>query len=391
MTRPTVLAYGFRTFFLLAPAWGAVALTLWTLMLAGRIDGPALPAAQWHGHEMLFGFTMAAAAGFFMTAITHWCSRPPLAGTRLAATAALWAAGRAAVWWAGSLPPLLVAAVDVAFPVALGFYVSTVLLRHGQPRDRVLPPVFLAFVVADLLFHAEWLGWLEDGAAVGWRLFLAAVAFKIAEVGGRIIPTFMEAWLPARDLPKELVRRRPALDVAAKLSIVAYAAAELAAPGSAAADVLALLAATVNAVRLADWRGWMSWRDPLMAVLHLAYAWVIVGLALDGLDGLAGVQAPSALLHGLAAGAIGTWALALMSRASLGHTGRPLKVAWWMVPAYAAVVAGAVLRVVEPWVPAQAASGLYASAAGLWSLGFLIFLGGYGRWLVSPRIDGKPG
>ena len=292
MTRPTVLAYGFRTFFLLAPAWGAVALTLWTLMLAGRIDGPALPAAQWHGHEMLFGFTMAAAAGFFMTAITHWCSRPPLAGTRLAATAALWAAGRAAVWWAGSLPPLLVAAVDVAFPVALGFYVSTVLLRHGQPRDRVLPPVFLAFVVADLLFHAEWLGWLEDGAAVGWRLFLAAVAFKIAEVGGRIIPTFMEAWLPARDLPKELVRRRPALDVAAKLSIVAYAAAELAAPGSAAADVLALLAATVNAVRLADWRGWMSWRDPLMAVLHLAYAWVIVGLALDGLDGLEIGRAP---------------------------------------------------------------------------------------------------
>lgn len=390
MTRPVVLAYGFRTFFLLAPAWAAIALAAWIAMLGGHLTGPALPPGQWHAHEMLFGFTLAAASGFFLTAITHWCNRPPLAGLPLAALAATWAAGRVAVWLWGSLPPLLAAVIDLAFPLALGLIVSRVLLRHGQKRDRVLPPVFLAFFVADLLFHAEWLGWLAGGAALGGRLFLAAVAFKIAIIAARVIPTFMETWLATRGLPTDGIRRRPRLNAAALGAIVAFAVTDLATPDSWACAVAALLAAGLNAACLAGWQGWRSWRDPLMLVLHLGYLWVALGLALKAVSALGGV-AGAPLMHGLAAGAVGTWALALMSRASLGHTGRALKAAWWMVPAYGAVIAGAVLRLAEAWSPAPLSPVLLAASAAVWSAGFLIFLAGYGPWLVRPRIDGKPG
>ncbi len=395
MSRLVVLSYGFRTFFLLAPVWAALSLAAWVLMLGGHLPAPALPAGQWHAHEMLFGFTLAAAAGFFLTASTHWCNRPPLAGGRLAALAALWAAGRVAIALWGVLPPLLVAAVDLAFPLVLGAILSNTLLRHGQQRERLLPPVFLTFVLADLAFHAEWLGWLEGGAALGGRLFLAAVAFKIAVIAARIIPTFMEAWLPAHGRTDVTVRRAPSLEAAARWSIVAFGLADALAPqGSAipmgAVAVTAWVAAALNLVCLVGWQGWRCGRDPLMAVLHLGYLWVCVGLALKGAAVLGAGPVP-ALAHGIAAGAIGTWVLALMSRASLGHTGRPLKAAWWMVPAYGAVVAGAVLRLAEGWAPAPWSPALLAASAAAWAAGFLIFVGGYGPWLLRPRVDGKPG
>ena len=391
MARPVVLAYGFRTFFLLAPAWGVLALTLWTLMLGGRMAGPALPAAQWHSHEMLFGFVMATAGGFFLTAITHWCNRPPLAGARLAGLAGLWLAGRVAIWFWGALPPVTVAVIDLAYPVAFALFASTELLRHGQKRDRILPVIFAVFIVANLMFHAEWLGWLEDGAAMGGRLFLAAVALKIGEVAGRIIPTFTETWAEKHGLNPALVRRVPWLNHATQTAVAAFVPLYTLWPEGWATAGVAMVAAVLTAWRLWGWQGWRTWRDPLLAVLHLGYWWIAIGFALVAVQAMAPSPLPSALLHGLAAGAIGTWALALMSRASLGHTGRPPKVAWWMVPAYGAVVAGSVVRLSEPWVAATAVPAVLAAAAGLWSLGYLVFLAGYGRWLISPRVDGKPG
>lgn len=386
MSYPIVFAYGFRTFFLLAPLWGAIALTLWTLILGGRVSVPALTPAQWHGHEMLFGFTMAAAGGFFLTASTHWCNRPPLAGWRLAALAATWLAGRLAVWFADTLAPWLVAAIDLTYPVALGVYVSSVLLRFGQPRERVLPPVFAAFVVADLLFHAGNMGLLADGASLAYTLFLGAVAFKIAVIAGRIIPTFMEGWAAANTVSARFPRR-PWLEWGALVAIAAFTLAALIAPQGELTGMLALLAGALNLARLAQWQGWRAWADPLLLVLHLGYGWVGVGLALHA----AAALPATTVLHGLAAGAIGTWALALMSRASLGHTGRALKSPWWMVPAYAAVIVGAVLRLLDGVAAPAALPALYAASAGLWSLGFLIYLAGYARWLVAPRADGKPG
>lgn len=390
MSRLVVLSYGFRTFFLLAPVWAAVSLAAWVLMLGGHLAPPALSSAQWHAHEMLFGFTLAAAAGFFLTASTHWCNRPPLAGLPLAALAALWAAGRLAIYLWGLLPPLAVAAVDLAFPLVLGLSLSNTLLRHGQRREHLLPPVFLSFFVANLAFHAEWLGWLEGGAALGGRLFLAAVAFKIAVIAARIIPAFMEAWLPAHGRPDIRIRRSPVLESAARWAIVGFAIADVLAPQSPAVTMTAWAAAALNLLCLAGWQGWRCGRDPLMAVLHLGYFWVCAGLALKGLAA-EGAGPVAALVHGLAAGAIGTWVLALMSRASLGHTGRPLKAAWWMVPAYGAVISGAVLRLAEGWAPASWSPALLAVSAAAWAAGFLIFLGGYGPWLMRPRVDGKPG
>jgi uncharacterized protein involved in response to NO len=352
---------GFRPFFLLAAAWAAIAVPVW---LAAYVHGYAprgtMPALFWHAHEMVFGFGLAAVAGFLLTAIPNWTGRLPVRGVPLAVLALLWLAGRVAM-----LVPEA-AFVDLAFSAALIAVVARELVAGRNWRNLPMLGALGLLFAANVLFHFQ--------IYLGLRLGIATLLMLIALVGGRIVPSFTRNWLAKMRPDVPVPAPESALDRAVLLvtlvALGAWVIADLTWP-------LALAGAGL-AVRLARWRGLRTVREPLLFILHLGYAWLALGLICLGLDG------SSAALHALTVGAIGTMTLAVMTRASLGHSGRALVADAATRAIYLLITLAAVLRILSPVAGAQAV--LVTSLAGVaWSAAFATFAIHYGRILIAPR------
>ncbi len=384
-----LLAFGFRPFFLLAGLAGALTPPVFLAAYTGLIDADfGGPVTYWHGHEMIFGFVVAAVAGFLFTALANWTGRAPVRGATLGALVGLWLAGRAAMALAGILPAALVAAVDLALLPALAVLVLRELIRGRNRRNLPFPVLLMVLFAANLLFHLERLG-VAETARPGLYLAVHVIALLIAIVGGRVVPAFTTAALrrAGRDA---CLRSPPWLERAAIAAVAAVAVAELADPGGAAAGALALAAALLLAARLSGWRGLATLDQPILWVLHLGYGWLAVGFALKAAADLGGWLPPSAALHALTAGAAGTMILGVMTRAALGHTGRSLATPPAIVVAYGLISVGAALRVAEPVLAAPSVVILSASAL-IWAGGFAIFTVLYWPILTRPRVDGRPG
>jgi uncharacterized protein involved in response to NO len=379
--RPSVFwSAGFRPFFLAAGVHAALAVPLWLLALAG-IPSPVDLAL--HRHEMLFGYAGAVIAGFLLTAIPNWTQRPGLRGGPLVLLFGAWCVGRC-----GMLPlpwaPAVAGLGDATFFWGLTAYAWREIRLAGNRRG--IPVCLLATLLAtaDTALH---LGLMHavagrTAATVG----LAAVALLIGLIGGRIVPTFTLNWLAQQG------RGRPAAAFPlGEWQVLALTATALACwvagvDARAAAAVLAAVA-LLHAARLAGWHGLACAREPLVIVLHLGYAWLVAGLALLAASTLWPVSVPpSAALHALGAGAIGTMTLAVMTRATLGHTGRPLRADGATLVIYALVTAGALLRVAAPWLPGGYTGALHAAGA-CWTAAFTLFAWHYGAFLLAPRRD----
>jgi uncharacterized protein involved in response to NO len=387
--RLALLAYGFRPFFLLAAFYAAFAIPVWLILM---IDAGALPTAlapmQWHAHEMIFGFVLAGIMGFYLTAVPNWTGAPPLRGAALGILVALWLAARAAMWLSGVLPAGAVALLAIAPPLGLAVFVLPTLARARQRRNLMFLVIPLALAGAILLVHLEPLGWTDDSARTGLQLGIDLALLLITVIGGRIVPTFTANALKARG-DGVLPRSVGWLDRLAILSVAALLVADLT-EHALGIGIAALAAAVLNALRLAGWRPLRTLGTPLLWVLHLGYGWLVAGFALKAVAALTDALPASAALHALTIGAVGTMMLAVMSRAALGHTGRPLVAQPATVAAYGLVSLAALLRIAaavspEWYLPLVQAAGV------LWSLGFALFLWDYAPILLRPRIDGKPG
>lgn len=384
-----LFAHGFRPFFLAAALWAMAALSLWLAWLDGRIALPsAFDGLTWHIHEMLFGFVFAAIAGFLLTAVPNWTGRLPLQGWPLIGLAGLWAAGRLAVAGSAVIGAPAGAAVDLAFPLALLAVIAREVLAGRNWRNLPMLAALGVLTLANGLFHAEALGW-ADTAAAGWRLAIATVIAMISLIGGRVVPSFTRNWLSKRG---EAALPAPfgGIDRATLVLTVAWALLWTALPEGPATAIAALAAAALQFIRLGRWRGHRTGADPLVWILHLGYLWVPVGLALNGLAGLGTVVSPSAAVHAFTAGAMGTMIPAVMTRASLGHTGRPLIAGGATVALYLMVTAAALLRIAAAfhadfYGPLLAASGI------LWLAAFGTFAAAYGPILCRPRADEATG
>jgi uncharacterized protein involved in response to NO len=387
--RLPVLAYGFRTFFLLAAAAAVALVTVWLAVLLLGMGWPdRLPAVAWHAHEMLFGFVCAAVAGFLLTAVPSWTGMAPVAGMRLAFLALLWLAGRMA-----SLPPFaaspIAALLDIALLPAVGALLAIPLIAAGKARNIVFLALLLGLAFANLLMRLEWMGWSDGSASYGRTLALGIVLLMVTVIGGRIVPAFTHNALRERaaDLT---IPARPLLDRAVVLATVAMIALDLAAPESLAATLATGAAALLHAIRLAGWKTASTLSQPLLWVLHLGYAWVPVALVLKT-GALLGLPWGSGWLHALTIGGFATMILAVASRAGLGHTGRALVAPRPAVAAFALVSAAALLRVGVEGLP----SGLFAVALGAsalaWIAAFLLWLSAYAPILMRARADGAPG
>lgn len=378
---PPILHYGFRPFFFLAALQAALGIPLWLLAYTGRIEisGP-FAGMNWHVHEMLFGYLAATIAGFILTAIPNWTGRLPLSGIPLAILVALWLAGRLACLF---LPGLwLPLAIDLAFPAVLALAVWREVLAGRNWKNAPVAVMISLFGIANAADHLANAGWLDP--AFGQRLALGMAAMLIALIGGRIVPSFTRNWLVKagrKPLPAPFGMLDKAALLATALGIIAW----IAMPDAAMAGVLMLAAGILLGARLGRWRGLMTLREPIVLVLHIGYCWLALALTLLGLSILLPNTVPAtAATHALTAGAIGIMTLAVMSRASLGHTGRPIVADRATVAIYSLAFAGALLRVSAPF--ALEMHGVLVGAGGtLWSMAFLLFAVRYAPILWGPR------
>lgn len=379
-----VLVQGFRPFFLAAGLWSAVAISLWMAML---LDGVTLPSRfdplSWHIHEMLFGFVMAGVSGFLLTAIPNWTGRPPVAGWCLLLLVVLWAAGRFACLVSAWLPVWAAPAVDLSFSLVLELVAARELIAAGNRRNYPLLLPLLVLMAANLLMHLEALG-VAVPVGLGWRLGVAVILVLISVIGGRIVPAFTRNWLSARgatDLPATsgVVDRIALGTLHAGLMLWSFL------PDAAWVGGVLLLGAIANLVRLIRWRGAATLSEPLLLILHLGYLWLVLGAGLLGWSVLSGFIPLAAALHGLTVGAFGTMLVAVMTRATLGHTGQRLHADRMTVVIYFLVGLATIFRIAAAW-PTALDTAVLLSSSICWATAFLLFIVRYGPLLLGRRV-----
>jgi uncharacterized protein involved in response to NO len=386
-----LFAHGFRPFFLMAGLVAPAAVGVWALTLAGVVlpEGP-LPMMRWHAHEALGGFVAAAMIGFLMTAIPNWTGRRGYSGAPLVAVAALFLAARFAML-PGSPVPIGVAALLALAPLpAVLLLVLPALVKAKAPRLFGPPALVLVFWSGQVMMLAEEAGWwATPGWATGQLLMANIALLLVVLIGGRIVPSFTLNALRKTPRPAE-AQPLPGVDRGAILAVAAIAVVDLAAPGDVLAGLVAAGAAVMVALRLSRWHGLRTLSWPILWVLHLAYALIPLALAVKAFSLLGGAPWAAAWLHLQMAGAVALMIVAVMTRATLGHTGNALVATPATVVAYVLLLAAALLRVFSGVAGTDALPVLMAAAL-CWVLAFLLFLVVYAPMLIGPRADGKPG
>lgn len=374
------LSLGFRPLFLGAALFAILSIGLWALALHGiDLIEPGYGIVMWHTHEMVFGYGSAVLSGFLLTAVPNWTGRQPLSGLGLGALCLLWLAGRGVMMV--EAPQSLVIGLNLAFlPIVLVVMTREIIAARNWRNMMVLGPIAL-FALANGIFHFEAVrfGYSEYGV----RLGMAALVFLIMLIGGRIVPAFSRNWLVkqgAKRLPVGFAR----LDGVILLGSVVALMLWVLVPVGLITALLLCVIALLHGVRMARWAGWATRGNPLLFVLHAAYAMIPAGLALLALGaGTDDVGVQIAALHLLGIGAIGTMTLAVMIRASLGHTGRALRADRWLMSGLALIFAAAIMRVL-----AEIAVGppIWTDlSAVLWMAGFALFILRIGPSLLTPR------
>ncbi|MDT3776634.1 NnrS family protein [Nitrospira sp. MA-1] len=380
---PAFFSFGFRPFFLSAAVFAGIALPIWALILSGADNTHFLYVPrEWHVHEMIFGFLPAVIAGFLFTAMPNWTDRPPIKEMPLMILWALWLTGRLviAIPW----PPALVCAIiDGAFLVALAIIVWRE-IAIGKAWDRSPIGLLISlYAIANLLFHMSALN--DSATELPGRMALSVIILLLALIGGRVIPSFTLDYLSERGMPQQPASFSRFDGVSILLAAIA-ALAWTVQPEGLVTGWLLMAAGLVNLIRLLRWYGWITWREPLVLILHVGYGWLamsllILGAAILGL----GLRQENAV-HVLTTGAVGSMTLAIMTRASLGHTGRARHAGPMTVMIYSLVNLGAILRVLGPTTDFSTSLVLGLSAI-VWSSGYLLFAVVYGPFLLRPSLD----
>lgn len=380
---PAFLSYGFRPFFLGAAVFAGVAVPAWILTLAGRGDFDFVYSARdWHVHEMLFGFMPAVITGFLMTAMPNWTDRPPIRGRPLMLLFTLWMAGRLliAIPW---LPPIVSATVDGAFLVVVSALVWREITAGKSWSQAPMGVLITVYTAAGILFHV--LALSAAATDLPERIALSLVMVLLTLIGGRVTPNFTGEFLVEHGRSEQPApfSRYDGLSV---LLVVIAAVTWIVQPHALATGCLFMMAGLANLGRLSRWHGWTTWREPLVMILHMGYAWLVLALLVMA-GAIFEIGLPTAdAVHALTTGAVGVMTLAVMTRASLGHTGRPRHAGPLTVTIYMLVTVGALLRVVGPstGLPTNLILGL---AAVGWSGAYLLFAVIYGPYLLRPGLE----
>src|SRR5215831_3619412 len=378
-----ILAAGFRPFFLLASIQAALAMMVWLPAFYGELKlASAFAPRDWHVHEMLYGYLPAVLTGFLFTAIPNWTGRLPLRGRPLLALVMVWLIGRlcvtfsaATVWWATLL-------VDASFLLLVAAAASREIIAGRNWRNLMVVSLVAILLAGNVAFHLE--AHFNGQADISIRVGVAVVVLLISLIGGRIIPSFTRNWL-VRENPGRLPVPFGRFDMIVVLAGALALCGWIAAPDRHTTGAALALAGLLHLVRLSRWAGERTLRERLLTILHVGYVFVPFGFLLNALAAFEIVPA-SAGIHTWMVGGAGVMTLAVMTRASLGHAGRPLTASPATQAIYAAIVIAAVTRVCAAIHPAYSEALLHV-AAFAWMFAFFGFALAYGPLLlgVAPR------
>ncbi|HSO07137.1 MAG TPA: NnrS family protein, partial [Pelomicrobium sp.] len=351
-----------------------------------------------HGYLMLFGTMPFFIFGFLMTAMPNW-----LGGGRVPRGAYLGCAGLMAAGVIAFYPALAVAPWAVAAAVALQLAgwitgwtaLARLSIRAERPEKRY-PAIMLTVTAVGAALAAAFAGgaarleagWVTVALRGGVWFFLLPLFFNVSH---RMIPFFSSRVLP--DYP--VVRPVWTVPMFTAGSVL-RGMLEMggATPWLGAADLLMLGPFVYLVVR---WRGWVSGGVRLLAVLHLGFAMLGVALVLFAVQDAAALAGRAVLgqapLHALTVGYFTAMLVAMVSRVSLGHSGRPLKADAVTWGAFLAVLATAAMRIAAelPGVPAEARAMLMWLSALAWVVALVPWAVTYLPIYLAPRADGRPG
>ncbi|MDF1707508.1 MAG: NnrS family protein [Paracoccaceae bacterium] len=386
---PALLTYGFRPFFFGAGLWAVLAMGLWIPMLSGHLALPtAFDPVSWHAHAFLFGYLGAVIAGFLLTAVPNWTGRLPIVGWPLGGLAVLWLLGRLAVSVSEGVSPLLVALADLAFPVALALVLAREIIAGRNWRNLIVLAMLTVFTLGNAVFHWEAAQGGMPAQGMGLRIALGAAIMMIGVIGGRVVPSFTRNWLVKRGagrLPAPPMQR---FDKLALLVLLGALILWVLWPAARITGVALSVAGLVHLLRMARWAGDRTGAEPLVWVLHAGYAFVPLGalglgaaLLWPGVVGLAAAQ------HLWMAGAVGVMTLAVMTRATLGHSGQVLTAGRGTQAIYALMILSVLARLAAGLVPGQAGA-LHMLAGAGWLGAFGLFAVIYGGLHLRPLARG---
>jgi len=384
---PAILSFGFRPFFLGAALWAALAMALWIFALSGTYVLPtAFDPVSWHAHEFLFGYLSAVIAGFLLTAVPNWTGQLPIVGWPLGGLFALWVIGRTVVLCSAGLPPVAVAAADLAMPLALTGFLAREIITGRNWRNLIVLVMLAAFTIANAVFHWEAASGAYAAEGYGLRTGLAATLMMIAIIGGRIVPSFTRNWLVRQGPGRLPVPPMQRFDKIALLALLAALGLWVAAPDMQATAALLLVAGALHLARLARWAGDRTGAEPLLWILHIGYLFLPLGavtlaasILVPGLFGGAAAQ------HLWMAGAAGTMTLAVMTRATLGHTGQALTAGRGTVGLYLALLTAVLARLAAGLWPDHATL-LHMLSALAWIAAFSGFALVFGPAILRRRV-----
>ncbi|MDX8407571.1 MAG: NnrS family protein [Mariprofundaceae bacterium] len=375
------LALGFRPFFLLG-IWSAALLIVISLyaFTSGWHEN-YFNARLWHAHEMLFGYAVAVIAGFLLTAVRNWTGLPTPSGTTLGLLLMLWLLPR--ILSAASLPPIAFALLDLSFLPVLASVIGRLILQAKQRRNYPIPVLLLLMGLCNVFVHLEVLGFIEGYSNQALQLTACLMIALITVIAGRVVPFFMQSATGSRPSSNAVIERLA-------LPSVLLFAASLATASAGMIIFAALAAAVIHAVRLIRWFDTAVWRQPLLWVLHVGYAWMVAGFIIFGLSIWLDIPAAHAI-HAWTIGSIGMFTMGMMARVALGHTGRAMKMLPWMKTAFTLVFVAALFRVLLPAIDPALLDSAVRISATCWISAFIITGIRYSSILLLARVDGKPG
>lgn len=377
--------------FLLGALWAAIAMALWLIVLITDWGLPSrFDPVDWHVHELLYGFAPAVVCGFLLTAIPNWTGRLPVTGVPLGVLVALWLLGRAAILFGAGLPGAIVMLADLSFLAMLALMITREIIAGKNWRNMVVLVMLIVILLGNALFHMAAMAGDVASVSIGFRLGVSALILLIGLIGGRVIPSFTRNFLARQNatrLPVPFNRFDKGVMLASAIALLAWVAL----PDSRLTGVLLIIAGLLNTARMSRWSGWQVRRQMLVLILHLAYAFVPLGYLISGGAILWPDLVPySAGVHSWMTGGVATMMLAVMTRASRGHTGRSLVAQGPEMLIFSAIILGALARV---WATFPGAPDwvLYFSATG-WIIAFGSFFLFYAPMLLTPKIaPKKPG
>ena len=388
MTLP-VLSLGFRLFFLGAAVYSVISIGLWLMVynFGLSINLNSLSASQWHAHEMIYGYSLAVIAGFLLTAVKNWTGIQTIRDIPLLMLFSLWAVARV-LWLFGSQFLLLAAIADILFVLILIICVSYPVIKVKQWRQLAILPKLILLAAFNIIFYLDVLNITQQGKFLGIYAGLYLIIGLVLTMGRRVLPMFIENGV--RYLGKKVKLFNSVwLDMSSLMLFLGFFICELFLPNQVLSAYLTLALFVVNAIRLICWYTPEIWSRSLLWSLYLSFWFICIGFLLFSGVYFLGLSKFIAI-HAFAVGGIGVVTMAMMSRVSIGHSGRDINNPPKSISiAFAMLVTGALCRIFGPMISAQHYTFWIGLSQFLWVLSFLLFLYVFLPVLLMPRLDGR--